>query len=99
MHVFMYCAMHAFVLFCFQQFMQFIWREYGMPTISFIQPKGGAGKSTSALILPTELAKGAKAGVIDADPNAPIAKWASRGAGARNLEISQAGEKQSTFET
>ena len=41
-----------------------------MPTISFIQPKGGAGKSTSAFILAAELAKGAQVIVIDADPNA-----------------------------
>jgi cellulose biosynthesis protein BcsQ len=61
--------------------MQFIRKDYDMPTISFIQPKGGAGKSTSALILATELAKGAKVIVIDADPNAPIAKWSSRGRG------------------
>ena len=69
-----------------------------MPTISFIQPKGGAGKSTSALILATELAKGAKVIVIDADPNAPIAKWSSRGEGASNLEIVQAGKEDSMFD-
>ncbi len=69
-----------------------------MPTISFIQPKGGAGKSTSALILAAELAKGASVIVIDADPNAPIAKWASRGTGASNLEIVQAGRDDSIFD-
>ncbi len=69
-----------------------------MPTISFIQPKGGAGKSTSALILATELAKGAKVIVIDADPNAPIAKWSSRGEGTSNLEIIQAGKEDSIFD-
>jgi len=69
-----------------------------MPTISFIQPKGGAGKSTSALLLATELAKGAKVIVIDADPNAPIAKWSSRGEGASNLEIIRAGKEDSIFD-
>jgi chromosome partitioning protein len=69
-----------------------------MPTIAFIQPKGGAGKSTSALILAAELAKGASVIVIDADPNAPIAKWASRGKGASNLEIVQAGRDDSIFD-
>jgi chromosome partitioning protein len=78
--------------------MQFIWKEYAMPTISFIQPKGGAGKSTSALLLAAELAKGAKVIVIDADPNAPIAKWSSRGKGASNLEIVQAGKEDSLFD-
>jgi chromosome partitioning protein len=70
-----------------------------MPTISFVQPKGGAGKSTSALILATELAKGAQVITIDADPNAPIAKWDSRGKGpAANLEIIRAGKDDSILE-
>jgi len=69
-----------------------------MPTISFIQPKGGAGKSTSALILAAELAKGAKVIVIDADPNAPIAKWSRRGGGITNLEIVQADKEDSIFD-
>ena len=49
-------------------------KEGVVPTISFIQPKGGAGKSTSALVLALELAKGASTAIIDADPNAPILK-------------------------
>ena len=69
-----------------------------MPVISFIQPKGGAGKATSALILATELAKGAKVIVIDADPNAPIAKWSRRGGGITNLEIVQADKEDSIFD-
>ena len=69
-----------------------------MPTISFIQPKGGAGKSTSALILAAELAKGAKVIVIDADPNAPIAKWSKRGGGTTNLEVVQADKEDSIFD-
>jgi chromosome partitioning protein len=83
---------------CFALFMQFRAKENFMPTISFIQPKGGAGKSTSALILAAELAKGAQVIVIDADPNAPIAKWTSRGKGAGNLEIIQAGKDDSIFD-
>ena len=69
-----------------------------MPTIAFITPKGGAGKSTSALLLAAELAKGARVIVIDADPNAPIAKWSSRGDGTSNLEIVQAGKEDSIFD-
>jgi chromosome partitioning protein len=69
-----------------------------MPTISFIQPKGGAGKSTSALILAAELAKGASVIVIDADPNAPIAKWASRGDRINNLETIPAEKNDSLFD-
>jgi len=50
-----------------------------MPTIVFASPKGGAGKSTSAVVLASELAqKGAGVVVIDADPNRPVSAWASR---------------------
>lgn len=48
-----------------------------MPVISFANPKGGAGKSTSAILLATELAaNGADVTIIDADPNHPIHDWA-----------------------
>lgn len=50
-----------------------------MPTIVFASPKGGAGKSTSAVVLATELAqRGAAVTVIDADPNHPVTQWAKR---------------------
>jgi chromosome partitioning protein len=50
-----------------------------MPTIVFASPKGGAGKSTSAVILATELAgQGASVTIIDADPNRPVSRWANR---------------------
>jgi chromosome partitioning protein len=48
-----------------------------MPTIVFVSPKGGAGKTTSALILAEQLARGADVSVIDADPNHPIKDWAA----------------------
>ena len=69
-----------------------------MPTISFIQPKGGAGKSTSALILALEIAKGAPTTLIDADPNAPLIKWQERGGRADNLTVIQAERGNSLFE-
>lgn len=47
-----------------------------MPTIVFATPKGGSGKSTSAVLLATELvASGATVTIIDADPNRPVARW------------------------
>ena len=50
-----------------------------MPTIIFASPKGGVGKSTSAVLLATELAsKGATVTVIDADPNKPLSHWSKR---------------------
>lgn len=48
-----------------------------MPVIAFANPKGGAGKTTTALLLATELAaKGAAVTVIDADPERWISQWA-----------------------
>jgi chromosome partitioning protein len=49
-----------------------------MPVISVANPKGGAGKSTTALVLGTTLAsKGATVSIIDCDPNQPIKAWAT----------------------
>jgi len=49
-----------------------------MPVISFASSKGGAGKTTSAIILGTELAaSGSGVVFIDADPAARLAKWAA----------------------
>ena len=48
-----------------------------MPTVAFASPKGGAGKSTSAVVLATQLAlSGATVTIVDADPNRPVARWA-----------------------
>ena len=50
-----------------------------MPTILFASSKGGVSKSTSAVVLGTQLAThGATVTMIDADPNHPVATWAKR---------------------
>jgi chromosome partitioning protein len=47
-----------------------------MPVIVFANPKGGAGKTTAALLLASELgARGARVAVIDADPEQWISQW------------------------
>jgi chromosome partitioning protein len=59
-----------------------------MPTIVFASPKGGAGKSTSAVLLATELAlKGAAVTIIDADQNKPVSEWAKRAGCPPNLTV------------
>lgn len=59
-----------------------------MPVIVFASPKGGAGKTTSSLILACELAaRGLKTALIDADPNHPISKWRKKGRGLKKLNI------------
>lgn len=51
-----------------------------MPTITFVSPKGGAGKTTSSLLFATQLAaRGADVTLIDADPNHPARDWAVTG--------------------
>ena len=48
-----------------------------MPVISFASPKGGVGKSTSALLLASGLAAAnASVTVIDGDPNKTLQGWA-----------------------
>jgi chromosome partitioning protein len=50
-----------------------------MPTIVLANPKGGAGKTTAALILASELkSAGADICIIDADPEKWITQWSTR---------------------
>lgn len=67
-----------------------------MPVIVLASPKGGVGKSTTALVLSTTLAeRGARVTVIDADPNQPIAGWAELPGCPSGLDvISCTSEKQ-----
>jgi chromosome partitioning protein len=58
-----------------------------VPTIAFISPKGGVGKTTSATLLATELARKARVTVIDADPNKPIEAWAKLAGKPESLSV------------
>jgi chromosome partitioning protein len=58
-----------------------------MPTIAFVSPKGGAGKTTSAFLLSMALSKLYDVTIIDADPNHPIQTWASGGKTPERLTI------------
>ena len=59
-----------------------------MPTIVFANPKGGAGKSTAAVILATQIAaKGADVTILDADPNKPVSQWSKRGNIPQNIKV------------
>jgi chromosome partitioning protein len=59
-----------------------------MPVIAVSNPKGGAGKSTSTLLLATYLAQnGASVSVLDADPNQPILDWKMNGQSKTSLKV------------
>lgn len=59
-----------------------------MPTISFANPKGGAGKTTAALLLATQLAeRGTPVTIIDADPERWISQWSSLPGKPGNIHI------------
>ncbi|WJH40323.1 ParA family protein [Aliirhizobium terrae] len=59
-----------------------------MPVISFANAKGGAGKTTAALLLATELAhEGFRITIIDADPQRWISQWQEASGKVRNIEV------------
>lgn len=58
-----------------------------MPTIVIASPKGGSGKTTTTLILATQLARGYPVTVIDADPNHPVKSWAGKDNRHKNLAV------------
>lgn len=59
-----------------------------MPVIAVANPKGGAGKSTTTLLIGCHLAqRGAKTCVIDADPNQPIFDWKTQGQSRSTLAV------------
>ena len=71
-----------------------------MPVITMMSPKGGVGKTTTAVLLATELAElGAKVIMIDADPNFPIAKWATLPNLPSNIEVLQQVDEEGIIDT
>ena len=59
-----------------------------MPVITFANPKGGAGKTTAALLLASELAaRKADIVIIDADPERWISQWAALPGKPDNIRI------------
>ncbi|MDQ0454755.1 ParA family protein [Rhizobium paknamense] len=59
-----------------------------MPVISFANAKGGAGKTTAALLLATELAhQGYRITILDADPQGWISQWAALSSPHQNIEV------------
>lgn len=59
-----------------------------MPVVTVASPKGGAGKSTSSVILATELAHaGADVVILDCDPNRSVTIWAERAPLPRRITV------------
>lgn len=59
-----------------------------MPVISFANAKGGAGKTTAALLLACELVRtGRRVTLIDADPQHWISQWHEASGGLEGLSV------------
>lgn len=59
-----------------------------MPVIAFANPKGGAGKTTAALLLASQLAaRKAQVVIIDADPERWISQWAALPGKPDNIDV------------
>ncbi|PUB13725.1 ParA family protein [Yoonia sediminilitoris] len=59
-----------------------------MPVISFANPKGGAGKTTCALLLAGQIAhRGGKVCIIDADPERWISQWLASGTSSSDISV------------
>ena len=59
-----------------------------MPVVSMVSSKGGAGKTTAALIIAGEIASaGREVILIDADPNQPLVTWADRPGKPDNIQV------------
>jgi chromosome partitioning protein len=71
-----------------------------MPTIAFVSPKGGVGKTTSAFLFATAIAsaKVYDVTIIDADPNHPIEDWAAGGNKPERLSIVSKVDEDSIIE-
>lgn len=69
-----------------------------MPTIVFASPKGGAGKTTSSLLLGLQLSKLYGVTMIDADPNHPITRWATGGNKPSTMEIVSDADEENIIE-
>ncbi len=58
-----------------------------MPIIVFATSKGGAGKTTAAIVLACELAQQTGVTLIDVDPNQHSAKWAQKEGCPENITL------------
>lgn len=59
-----------------------------MPTVAFVSPKGGAGKTTAALLLALGLEEqGLRVAMIDSDPNKPLMAWAAMPGRPENVTV------------
>lgn len=71
-----------------------------MPVISFVSSKGGAGKTTSAIILGTALARKHSVTMIDADENLVLNAWANQSPEAiEHIDVWAQGDEYAIHDT
>ncbi|MXS77961.1 ParA family protein [Nitrosomonas sp. JL21] len=70
-----------------------------MPTIVFASSKGGAGKTTAAIVLASELSQhNTTITLIDADPNQHSAKWAQKDGCPTNIKLIEKSTEETIIE-
>jgi chromosome partitioning protein len=69
-----------------------------MSVITFASSKGGAGKTTSAIVLATTLARTVSVVVIDADPAKRLTSWAKKAKLPERLQVMQSQGEQHIHE-
>lgn len=71
-----------------------------MTTITLATPKGGAGKTTAAILLTCEIAKAGKSVVIiDADPRRHAARWGKRSGAMDKISIVENRDSETIMDT
>lgn len=67
--------------------------------VAFISPKGGAGKTTAALLLALGLAeRGLRVAMVDSDPNKPLVQWAALPGRPSHITVHPAPTPQDVFD-
>lgn len=68
-----------------------------MRVISFLNPKGGSGKTTAAINVSTCLARSATVAVVDTDPQMSLTTWSHTGENAANFDVFTASSEKDVY--
>lgn len=70
-----------------------------MKVISFLNPKGGSGKTTAVINVSTCIARqGASVAVVDTDPQLSLTNWSQTGGGSANFDVFTAASEKDVYQ-